>query len=325
MMYGVASKPFVYRSLLPQGAKLLTEQFSLATQKKLFQSINKKDSLRPNYFPKLPMISWTPVVAISYHLMYLAIVFATMGILFMVYLLGRMHHLDFGEALVCMISFSLLYPLTFQKYGFYYDFIELLGVFCSCYFVLKQQRIMSTVCITVFSFNKETFFLVPFALFFLQPPNVPLKTRLIDLAIQSFICLASRFFIMSGYEANLGNFVEYHLHENISFWTRPGHFFKFYDVIAKGVRTPSVQNPLMSIPLFIFFKHAWNETPQRYRNYFWASFLPLVPLFICFGFKDEIRVFSLAFPAITLIAMHGVNKFNEIFSGANKNARVEFN
>ncbi|MCW8408042.1 hypothetical protein OQJ13_03550 [Legionella sp. PATHC035] len=322
MMNGDAHKPFVYRSLLPRGIKWFIEQLSLDNQKKLFQLINRKDSVRSHYFSKLSIGSWTPVIAITYNLMYLTIVLATIGILLIVYLLGRMHHLSFGEALVFMISFSLLYPLTFQTYGYYYDFIELLGILCACYFVLKQQRIMYTICIAVFSFNKETFFLVPLALFFLHPEQVTLKTRLIDLALQLLICFASRFYIMSGYEANLGNFVEYHFRENIAFWTKPTSFFKFYNVIAEGVRTPSLQNPLIAVPLFIFFKHVWNESPQRYRNYFWAAFLPLIPLFICFGFKDEFRSFALAFPAITLITLHGATKFNEVFSGLSKTVPV---
>jgi len=221
--------------------------------------------------------------------------------------------LSFGHAVGFLAAFSFIYPLTFQQGGYYYDFFELLGVLGACYFMLTNRRLACTLTIAVFSLNKETFFLVPLALFFLHERGVTLSKRLAWLVVQLFICAATRQFIMSGYGGNAGGFVEYHVWDNLKFWLNPASYVSFYNLIGKGIFTPSLENPLMLVPLAVFFRAAWRATPTRYRTYFLAAFLPVLVLFCFFGYRDEARNFSVVFPAIVLIALHGANRFNAIF------------
>jgi hypothetical protein len=313
MMNGTAPRPFVYRSMLAKLAGKATMQIDPARREKFFRSIRKYDSLHQAYFSGVPDTYWTPEVAITYHLMYLAVVLATLFTLLFVYRLARMHGYRFGAALGFLAAFSFVYPLTFQQGGYFYDFPEILGVFGAVYFALKHRMVASTLFIAIASFNKETFFLVPIALFFLHGKEVRLRKRVMWLVIQVACCLFSRHIIMSGYENNAGGFVQYHLLDNLKFWLKPGSWFSFYNLIAKGVFTPSLQNPLLSIPLLVFFRPAWKASPLCYRRYFLAAFLPLLPLFACFGFGDEARNFSLAFPAITLLALGAAHRFSMIF------------
>lgn len=207
------------------------------------------------------------------------------------------------------------YPLTFQQGAYYYDFIEILGAFAACYFLLKRWMIPCTLAIALFSFNKETFFLVPLGLFFLHQQQDSMGSRIGWLVLQLGICFVSRHFIMSGYEANSGGFIEFHAKENLLFWLTPASYLRFYNLIAKGVLTPSLQNPLILIPAIVFFRHAWEKTGARYRRYFFAS-LPVALLFLLFGYTDEARNLSLAFPAVVLVALNGASRFGHIFSHA---------
>ncbi|MCO1345940.1 hypothetical protein L0Z26_29320 [Burkholderia multivorans] len=52
------------------------------------------------------------------------------------------------------------------------------------------------------------------------------------------------------------------------------------------------------VPLAVFFRAAWRNTPAHYRRYFLAAFLPVLPLFMLFGCRDEARNFSVVFPAV---------------------------
>jgi len=313
MMDGAAPKPYVYRSAFPQAAKWLVEQVGPPVQDRLFKSIVRHDSLHRSYFSDAPDAYWTPVTALVYHLTYIAVVLATLIALLFVYRLARLHGLDFGHSVGFLAAFSFLYPLTFQRGGYYYDFFELVGTLGACYFVLTRRMLVCTLLIAMFSLNKETFFLVPLALFFLHESGVPMSRRLGWLALQLAICVAAREFIMSGYAANSGGLVEFHLWGNLLFWSKPASWLSFYNLIAKGVFTPSLQNPLMLVPLAVFFRAAWRRTPARYRRYFFAAFLPTALLFQLFGFADETRNFSVVFPAIVLIALHGAHRFTEIF------------
>ena len=316
MMNGDAPKPYVYRSSFPTASKWIVEQLDQAKQDTLFKSIKRHDSLRNAYFTSVPEEYWTPVTALVYHLTYIAIVLSTLFALLLIYKLARLHGLGFGHSVGFLAAFSFVYPLTFQQGGYYYDFFELLGVLGACYFLIKRRMLACTLMIAVFSLNKETFFLVPLALFLLHERDVAMSRRVAWLVLQLGICIATRQFIMSGYSENAGGFVEYHVWDNLKFWVNPKSYLSFYNLIGKGIFTPSLENPLMVVPLAVFFRAAWRATPTRYRSYFFAAFLPVLVLFIFFGYRDEARNFSVVFPALVLIALHGANRFDAIFSSS---------
>lgn len=314
MMEGTAPRPYVYRSSFAKGAKYAVEQLNPALQQKLFKSISHYDSLRHSYFSYVPDAYWTPVIALTYHVVYFLVLLSTLLTLLLVYKLARMNGLSFGAALGFLTGFSFIYPLVFQQGGYYYDFIEVLGVFSACYFALKRWMIACTLAIAFFSLNKETFFLVPLALLFLHQPQVSMRNRLGWFAVQLGCCIVTRHFIMSGYEMNSGSFIEFHAKENLLFWLNPASYTRFYNLVAKGIFTPSLQNPLILVPAVVFFRSAWRATAPRYKQYFLAAFLPLAVLFIFFGYIDELRALSLAFPAVVLIAVNGASRFGQIFA-----------
>ncbi|MBC8731246.1 hypothetical protein [Paraburkholderia sp. UCT2] len=324
MIEGTAPRPYVYRSTFAKAAKYMAGQLNPALQEKLFKSISRYDSLHHSYFSGVPDTYWTPMVAITYHIVYFFVVLSMALALLLIYKLARMRGLSFGQALGFLAGFSFIYPLTFQAGAYYYDFIEILGVFSACYFMLKRWMIPCTLAIAFFSFNKETFFLVPLALFFLHQRDVPMRSRFGWLALQLVCCFVSRHFIMNGYEANSGGFIEFHAKENLLFWLNPASYVRFYNLVAKGILTPSLQNPLILVPTIVFFRRAWQETSVSHRRYFLVAFLPLLVLFVLFGYTDEIRNLSLAFPAIVLVALNGASRFGQIFSNAESDqAHVE--
>jgi hypothetical protein len=312
MMDGTAPKPFVYRSAFPKAVKWVVEQLPEATRARLYRHIAEHDSLHDTYFKDLPDAAWTPVTAPVYRVAYFGVLLSAFLSLLIVYKMARSFGLSFGRALGFLVAFSFVYSLTFEVAGYYYDFIELLGVLSACFFTLKRRLVLATVSIALFSLNKETFFLVPLALFFLLDRAMPLKTRLGWTGLQLALCIATRLYIMHGYDANGGAFVEQHLWSNLRFWVNPMSYLKFHRLFA-GNPTPGVQTPLVLIPLAVFFRAAWRRSPAAYRRYLLASALPLAPLFIFFGFEDEFRALALAFPALVLIALHGATSFGEIF------------
>ena len=108
--------------------------------------------------------------------------------------------------------------------------------------------------------------------------------------------------------------VEWHLWDNFVFWIDPRSYLGFYNLVGKGVFTPALENPIIAIPLLIFYTYAWGKSENRYKNYFLAALIPVLCLSIPFGFRDEFRTLSIAFPAAFLIALSGVSDFNKIFA-----------
>ncbi|APA87676.1 hypothetical protein BJG93_19595 [Paraburkholderia sprentiae WSM5005] len=150
MIEGTAPRPYVYRSTFAKAAKYMAGQLNPALQHKLFKSISRYDSLHRSYFSGVPDSYWTPTVAVTYHIVYFFVVLSMALALLLIYKLARMRGLSFGQALGFLAGFSFIYPLTFQAGAYYYDFIEILGVFSACYFMLKRWMIPCTLAIAFF-------------------------------------------------------------------------------------------------------------------------------------------------------------------------------
>jgi hypothetical protein len=314
MMNGDAPKPYVFRSTIPQLLKKGVEKIDPEVQARLFKSITKYDSLRKSYFNGIPEKYWTAPVAISYHLMYLLVYWGIFVSLVFIYKISRFKGIDFAHSLGFVIAFSFFYQLIFQRGGYFYDFFEFLGLISSIYFCMKRRMLLCTITIGIFAFNKETFFLFPIALYFFNGAELKRSEKLAWLSIQLILTIAARIIITRGYEGNGGLDVETHFIENILFWINPVSYLSFYNSIGKGVFTPSIENPLISIPLLIYFRHSWIASERRLKLFFFASFFPVLILYIFFGYEDELRGFSLVFPSLLLISLNGVGKFSEIFS-----------
>lgn len=314
MMDGTASRPFVYRSLLPRTIYQTVAMIPEETQVKLHQSILRFDALYASYFNRVPRDAWQPQISISFHVTYLVLVVAVMLALLLVFKLGRINGLDEFQSLGLVIGFGLLLPLVFQRGGYFYDFIELLGGLTVALLVIRQRMAVATLAIGVFSLNKETFFLFALAMFFLQEPTRPIWQRVAWTTLQAGVSLAGRHFIMSGFAQNPGGVVEFHLVGNLLFWLSPLNYLEFDNLIGRGIFTPKLQNPLIAVPLALFFVAAWRASPRHYRQYLLASFVLVLPLFLLFGYRDEWRNFSIMFPALVLIACYGVSQVREIFS-----------
>lgn len=313
MMLGQSPKPFVFRSQLAQVLHSLVEQVPLEYLDFIYNSIVRLDTLHHIYFYKIPAADWTPVVALVYHLMYLVVIFSNIALTTLVFIISRHHKLKRLESISIMIGFSVLYPLTFQQGGYYYDFIELVGALSTMLAFLKGRLLLSTFLIFIFSFNKETFFLFPIFLYFLHPIERSRFEKISWTVLQTSICLIVREIITSGYDGNPGGVVEFHLLDNIKFWLNPASYFSFTQLVGKAILTPSLQNPIMLIPLITYFKISWVNAPTNYRSFFFASIALLLPLFALFGYRDEFRNFSLAFPSLLLISLFGVGRFSNYF------------
>ncbi len=184
MMNGTAARPFVYRSIT---ARL---DYWVATEivHKWPWTANAADgmALHRYYFADVKASEWTSQIATAYTLMYFVIVVSTALGLFFVVRIARIRGLSYGRALAFICAFSFIFPLLFQRSVLFYDFIEFAGVFGACYFFLEDWMIRCTLVIALFSFVKETFFLVPVGLVFLHKDGVPRKETL------HMVCIAAR-------------------------------------------------------------------------------------------------------------------------------------
>lgn len=291
-----APKPFVYRGFVPAQVDRFVGSLSEDARQKAYRKITRSNALKNHYFPDVPNELWTPRFALDFHILYLLVLasFAlTLVVLRRIYL--HFHPDDQSGALLSIVVFSFVYPLTFQSGGFFYDWFELLGTAVTFHLYVTRRKNWATAALFATSFNKETVFLLPLGLYFLNEDAESHARRLLRLAVQLLLCLVSRAIIMKGYESNPGASVEFHLLENLAFWLNPVSYLKFDNGMALGVFTQNAQNILLLPILVIWFRRGWLKVDASIKRLIKVQLILLLPLFLLFGFQDEIRNFSLMF------------------------------
>lgn len=306
---GSGFQPYVYRSTVPRLVDQAVSAIPPEKQTQLFQKIIASDDLRNHFFHKLPSELWTPRIALDYHLMYGLVLLSTLLILIYLRKIFLVFSPHFSASLFAVVVFSLLYPLTFKRGGYYYDFFELLGITLSTYYFLTQRKLVGSVLLMLTAFNKETAFVSAFGLFFLHQKDTPLKTRLAYFVLQIAVCLWIRQWIIAPFTNNADNALHFHLIDNAKFWLNPLSYFKLSDFYTLGVFSPTIQHVLVLPWLCLWIGAGWQALDSVYKRYALGIFIPNLMLFMTFTTKDEFRNFSLSFIALYIVLIHGFVPF----------------
>lgn len=307
MMDGTAPRPFVFRAQTAMVLKQLVLALPPEKVERLHRSITRYDSLRNAYFPGIPDEHWTPITSLTYHLMYLLVTLSVMGALWLIHRIGLQQGLSWSRSLGLTTTFSFVYPLTFQQGAFYYDFFELLAAVALVHGWWAGRFWQVGLAVALGSINKETFFLLVAALWWLTPTQAHQHRRWTWLMPMLLASLYARSVITE--TGTTGATVEQHLWANLTFWINPLSWLSFDNIAAKGVLTPSIQNPLLLIPLMTLLIAGWKNSPAPVRSHTTAIMAILLPLFLAFGYKDEFRALALAFPALIMLGTHATQEF----------------
>lgn len=308
---GSAYQPYVYRSMIPRLVDQAVSHIPPEKQEKLYQKIIASDELRNHFFHKLPASLWTPRLALDYHLLYGLVLLSTLLILVYLRKLFLVFSPNFSASLCAVILFSLMYPLTFKRGGYYYDFFELLGVTVSTYYFLTQRKLIGSMLLMLTAFNKETAFVSAFGLFFLHSKDTSLHTRVAYFALQISVCLWIRHWIIAPYTGNADSALHFHLLDNAKFWLNPLSYLKLSDFYTLGLFSPTIQHVLVLPWLCLWIWAGWQSLEGVYQRYVLGIFIPNLLLFLTFTTKDEFRNFSLSFIALYIVLIHGFAKFRQ--------------
>ena len=312
MIAGKAPKPFVYRSTIPHLVDRGLASLSEETLAAAFGKINQSNSLKQHYFPAIPEASWTPRLAVAYHVMYFLVAISFLAALCYLRKIVLVYWPDeFSGSILSILLFSLLYPSLFHAGGYYYDFFELLGTTASTFYCLRQRPMTATMILALTAWNKETAFLMSFGYWFLHADTTPRRVKYMYLIAQASSCLIIRHFIVSRFEANSGATVTLGLLSNVAHWLNPVSYMKFDNVYAVGIHTPRIQNVLIVLGLFTWVRAGWQDAPDEIKKFALGILVPTALLFMLFGFEDELRNLSLCLPALFIIMAHGLGPFRE--------------
>lgn len=313
MMSYTAHKPFVHRVLTP----ILINSCTALVPENIIDS-NKKWLTEDSPLLRYVRIegAWNANISFKYHLTYLYLFLCLIILLFS---MGYLTKLIYNYPKFDSDSFPamglLLLPLTFLQGGYFYDFPELLFMIFCLICLIKQRWTFYYIIFFLAVLNKESNVLL--VLFFLafRDINISRKSFLKHLLAQIFLGGIIYIVIRSIFATNPGDGIEFNLEENIRFWGTPRNYFLFFDPYFSGIRIfprggiqifPRGGNILtVSILSFLIF-YKWREKPIKIKRLFFYTFIVNFPLFIIFGWRDEIRALSFVFPSIYLLSVHSI-------------------
>lgn len=281
MIYGKASKPFVYRTLLPTTVRVLSAAVPQRIKNSLAKKIEKTGTLS-KLFSKL---KWEKEYAVEYSFAMLLMFLSLWGFALAVrkYFTMFYHAPPWFAGSVSVLALLGLPPM-FQYTSFLYDFPLLFLYTLGLIFLFRQDWKNFMLFFLIGCFNKETTILLTliFYIYYRKKLNREIFNKLIAAQLAVFIVVKSLLFIV--FKNNPGTFVEFHLIDhNLRLLTG-------YDL--------TLAVSLLGIILLVFYK--WKEKPEYIKISLWA-FVPLIALTLFLGYIDELRDYYEIYPSVIVL------------------------
>jgi hypothetical protein len=312
MLDGSAERPWVYRRLVPiitnQAVNLIPSEQRAAFADEYLS----KYRLKELYFAKsretigdvnLPLDEWTAEYSIKFHAVYCIIFLSLIGSLYCLRAITNTTCQPTNTLAPFLPAlFVLLFPISFDIGGYYYDFV---GLFFLCLLLLTALRrnySLWMLLLPLAVLNKESNILVPML-------YAPVLLSYCDkwrwrvfLIIGFFASLAIFFFVREQYSQNTGTPVDWQLWPNIHFLLTLKNYFLWDDLFAPMIPFPRGFNLLLVAVLASLVFWQWRQNPGYARGLLAVGLLVNIPLFIMFGTLDEMRNLSFLFIPIYLLA-----------------------
>ncbi len=292
MIYGKASKPFVYRVLLPATVRVLSAPVHQTLRNNISNKI--EDSIPLNkLFKKL---KWEKELAVEYSFAMLIMFLSLWGFSIAVrYLFILFYNTSswFADSVSVLALLGL--PTMFQYTSFIYDFPLLLLYTLGLIFLYKQDWIKFLIIFLIGCINKETTILLTFVFYIFYKTSLKkeLFNKLLITQIAIFILVKSLLYFV--FKNNPGTFIEFHLIDhNLRLLTG-------YDL--------TLAVTVLGLILLVFYK--WNEKPNFLKTSLWM-FIPLVILTLFLGYLDELRDYYEVYPAVIIFIAHSIARILDV-------------
>jgi hypothetical protein len=288
MIYGKASKPYVYRVLLPATVRVLSAPVPQTLRNTISNKIENNISLN-KLFKKL---KWEKELAVEYSFAMLLMFLSLWGFSIAVrYLFTLFYSTSSWFADSTSVLALLGLPTMFQYTSFIYDFPLLLLYTLGLIFLYKQDWKKFLIIFLIGCINKETTILLTLVFYICYKSNLKkeLFNRLLIAQVSVFIVVKAILYVI--FKSNTGTFVEFHLIDhNLRLLTG-------YDL--------TLAISILGLILLIFYN--WNEKPDFLKKSLWAI-IPLIILTMFLGYIDELRDYYEVYPSVVVLISHSIAK-----------------
>ena len=300
MLEGTASRPFVYRQLLPMTANWINRHVSTAVQTRLFtRYVHTGISIGRDPYDS-PVLH-DPHYFLRYVLVYVMVfLFAWAAVYAMFHLARAVGNPPAASALAAM-TLVLLFPYFLINAGFYYDYPELFFFALVVWMALKVDWWWILPVAALATWNKESFLSFTPALY----PLLRQKTTRVGAVLRTgsilVACAAVYEPLRLRFRHNAGGTVENHLREQFQAMLHPATLLtREWNYGLLGLQG---LNPLTILLAMGTVWFGWHHLPRAIQRHALICLVINLPLFILFCAPGELRDLSMLYvPLLLLIA-----------------------
>jgi hypothetical protein len=306
MLDATADRPYVYRQLLPYAANLAVKAMPQALSGSVTAHIQQdypKHNWLANTFARATDAS-NPVYTLRYYLVY----FMDFAALLAGMLMLRAVCLDLtgkqAAAALAPLAFALAMPA-----GNFWDFPELFFMALAVW-LAARGKVLWLVLLTPFAtLNKESFLFFAVCLYPFLRERMTLRSALAAVGACVFAAAAVNAVMKWRYAGNPGDIAQFNLMTNLRFLADPRNYL--LSDWTFGILLPKGFNVLILFVLWTITRTAWKRLPRAVRQHALIALAINVPLYLLFGWGDEVRALSMLSVTAALLLCEGIAAYME--------------
>lgn len=296
MLDGTASRPYVYRQLLPQAANLVQSALPSGARGAIEQRLQDArgalaapagaDATKPGY-------------ALRYRIVYYLTFLSAFLSLFVLRDLAMKTGLGAVSATIAPAIFMLLMPLIQTRGGYFYDYTELLAFSAAAWLAYEGRAIPLILLAAPMTLNKESFLFFAVSLFPLLMRRKGLVGAAVACALTGLVSGVTYLLVRDAFAGNAGSTAIFQLSRNLAFYTNPSNLFLLENTY--GVPFLKASGALFVGWLLLVFSYGWREAPVEFRRHTLLALLVNAPLFLLLAAAGEMRNLSMVFVGAVLM------------------------
>jgi hypothetical protein len=305
MVDGTASRPFVYRHLVPDMANWIAAGIDAVLPATTRDWLYQGNQGRPvgERFLDSP-IGNNPRYLLRYCAMYGIVFGFTLVSVYLMYGLCIYAGHAPPASTITAIGMILIMPFLLTGGGYYYDYPELAFMVLTAWMALKCDWWWILPVAALATWNKESFLLFVPALYPLLRQRAGRKSAIAATCALALVCGAVYYALKIRFENNPGVAVELHAADQIRFWVHIGALFttpeKTYGLLApRAIYIPTVA--LIGWTALC----GWPRLSKRFRQHALVALAINLPLYFLFCQPGELRDLSMLY--VTLIVLLAAN------------------
>ena len=284
MVFGRASRPFVYRALMPSAIRLAAAIISEPARQKIITKARHD----PILSVAVPLLRWEWEYLPEYGIASVLVTGCFLGYAFLLRsLVLRFFACPDWISQVVPVIGMLIVPAFYRYYNYIYDPCTLLTFTAALSCLAAGRTGMWYLCLAFAAINKETSILLPGLFFLYNAGSMKRRSLALHLALQIALLAVVKALISYAYRGNPGSFLEFHLIDHtVAYLGHPGRLIGFlaFAALWAGLLAPG-----------------WRLSPRFLQKGLFVVLGPLVGMALVFGFVDETRGYYEAVPFLVLL------------------------